>query len=709
MPRTRKCWALGQEDYVVKDFWGDGPAPDAAERTRALFDRHVARGLASPAPPVDGASYRVFAHPKESPNDGTRTLVVDPADPTASPFGWHDTDGVAGAEFFVTRGNNVHAYTDIDANNVADPDSDPNGGASLTFDFTLDLGQSADTYRPAAVTNLFYWNNIVHDVFYQYGFNEASGNFQVNNYTNGGLGNDDVRAEAQDGSGTNNANFGTPVDGMRPRMQMFIWAHPQPNDVVVNGGPAAGTYEASRATFGPQLGTTGPITANVALVNDGVVGVPVPPAPPGTVNDGCEPFIGFPAGSIALLDRGFCTFVVKVANAQAAGAVAVIVANNAPGDPGTMGFTPPIPVITIPAVMVSLDNGTLFKSNLPFNATLRLNPTRSITRDSDLDAGVIAHEYGHGISNRLTGGPANVSCLNNAEQMGEGWSDWLAMAITAKPGDTRAIPRGIGTYVIFEPSSGEGIRPTQYSSDKTINPSTYASVADTANISQPHGIGYVWATMLWDMYWNLAEKHGYNPNVYESSTTGGNNLAIQLVMDGMKIQPCRPGFVDGRDAILVADQTLTTGANQCSIWRAFARRGLGFSASQGLSTSRTDGVEAFDVPPVCGFGEPVNLGGVTTWTAGSPVPLQFSLEGNEGLGILAAGYPVSQQIDCTTNAPIGGTEPTATPGSSRLTFDEETGQYLYLWKTKKSWEGPCREVIVKLTDGTEFRARFSFR
>jgi hypothetical protein len=89
--------------------------------------------------------------------------------------------------------------------------------------------------------------------------------------------------------------------------------------------------------------------------------------------------------------------------------------------------------------------------------------------------------------------------------------------------------------------------------------------------------------------------------------------------------------------------------------------------------------------------------------------LQFSLEGNEGLGIFAAGYPLSQQIDCTTNAPIGGTEPTETPGSSRLTFDEETGQYHYLWKTKKSWAGTCREVIVKLTDGTEFRARFSFR
>ena len=82
---------------------------------------------------------------------------------------------------------------------------------------------------------MFYWNNVVHDVAHVYGFDEAAGNFQVTNYGNGALGGDDVRAEAQDGSGTNNANFSTLVDGLRTRMQMFIWTHPQPNIVTVNG------------------------------------------------------------------------------------------------------------------------------------------------------------------------------------------------------------------------------------------------------------------------------------------------------------------------------------------------------------------------------------------------------------------------------------------------------------------------------------------
>jgi extracellular elastinolytic metalloproteinase len=116
--------------------------------------------------------------------------------------------------------------------------------------------------------------------------------------------------------------------------------------------------------------------------------------------------------------------VDKVTNAQNAGAIAVIVANNAPGSPIVMGGA--APAITIPSVIVSLDNGDLLKANLPLNATLSDAGDLAINRDSDLDNGVIVHEYGHGISNRLTGGRTNVSCLGNQEQMGEvgatGWA-----------------------------------------------------------------------------------------------------------------------------------------------------------------------------------------------------------------------------------------------------------------------------------------------
>ncbi len=694
--------SLGADDLIVHD---------SAPAIAAAIARPTSTAMALPSfADLDGATYRVFAQPFESPSDGDRSLVVGAAAPAAAPFGWHDTNAVAGPEFTITRGNNVHAYTDIDANNVADPGSSPDGGAGLDFDPPLDLTLGPETYRPAAVTNLFYWNNVMHDVAFGYGFDEAAGNFQVKNYSGAVGGNDDVRAEAQDGSNTNNANFATPAQNAavpRPRMQMFVWTHPTPNLVTVDDGPIAGDYVASRASFGPQLSAIPPVTGAVVLVDDGVIGVPVPPATaPGTVNDGCEPF-ALPAGAIALIDRGFCTFAAKVFNAQTVGAAGVIIVNNVPGDPITMGFTPPIPVITKPVVMVSLDDGTLFKANLPFGATLSADPVLSINRDSDLDAGVISHEYGHGISNRLTGGPNIVSCLNNAEQMGEGWSDWWALTLTTHPSDTAATPRGVGTYVGFEPPDGGGIRPTPYTSDMTVNPSTYASVADTVNISQPHGIGYVWNTMLWEMYWNLVDRYGYNPNVYASWETGGNNLALQLVIDGMKFQPCSPGFVDGRNAILAGDAALTGGRNRCEIWRAFAKRGLGASASQGNSNDRTDGVQAFDLPAACtaavfgGFQPPVGSG-LNDVNAGATVPVKFTLTGAG-----AAPQIDSQPVECTSLAPTGeAPSPLDSPGSTGL---RQSGDEYHLnWQTDASWAGTCRRVTVRIPAASDAVAYFRF-
>jgi hypothetical protein len=360
--------------------------------------------------------------------------------------------------------------------------------------------------------------------------------------------------------------------------------------------------------------------------------------------------------------------------------------------------------------MVSQADGSLMKANVPLSVTLRLNPTLSITRDSDLDAGVIAHEYGHGISNRLTGGPAIVTCLNNPEQMGEGWSDWFALNFTTHPSDTATTRRGVGTYVSYEPADGDGIRPTPYTTDMTVNPSTYASVADAANISQPHGIGYVWNTMLWEMYWNLVDRYGYNANIYDPWTTGGNNLAMQLVMDGMKFQVCRPGFVDGRDAILQADVALTGGANRCEIWRGFAKRGLGFSASQGLSSSRSDGVEAFDLPASCtastfgGFDPPIAEAPVLNEAnAGATVPVKFTLSG--------ATLPIlidSQTVDCTTLAPTGDVPlPISSPGGTSLSADGD--EYHVNWQTEPSWAGSCRRLTLRVPAASNPVAYFHFQ
>lgn len=399
--------------------------------------------MAAPAPLAPN-DYNVYAMPLESPNYGARTLQNAPwnAALNASPYGWHDTNGAAGPEHTITRGNNVWAQEDVNGNNGTgySPTS-----ATLDFDFPVDLTQAPSVYQDAAITNLFYWNNIIHDVLYQYGFTSVAGNFQSNTYSLGGVGNDWVNADAQDGSGTNNANFSTPADGSQPRMQMFLWTAPTPD------------------------------------------------------------------------------------------------------------------------------------------------------RDGDFDNGIIAHEYGHGVSNRLVGGPSNVNCLGNAEQMGEGWSDYFGLMLSMETGDARNDNRGIGTYALNQPPTGVGIRPAPYTCNFAVNGYTYAST-NNSSLSQPHGIGFVWCTMLWEMTWDLVDSFGFSPNFYNGAGTAGNQIALRLVMEGLKLTACNPGFVDGRDAILAADVNLYGGAHTNIIWAAFARRGLGYSASQGSTSSRSDQVEAFNLP-----------------------------------------------------------------------------------------------------------------
>lgn len=536
-------------------------------------------------------SYFVLPMPVESPSHGDHEVVVDPANAFASPFGWHDTDGVDGAEYTITRGNNVHAYqdeNDLDASSGDEPD----GGADLEFNFFYADTASALEIRDAAVVNLFYWCNIIHDVWYHYGFDEPSGNFQANNYGNGGQDGDHVNAEAQDGSGLNNANFATPPDGGNGRMQMYLWTNPNTDGVeakvtVDKPGDIAGDYFTVPANFGPQL--SAPLTGDIALVDDGSVNPTFACSP---LTSGSEV-----QDKIALIDRGDCNFPDKITNAQNAGAIGAIVCNNVSGAPFAMGGGGG--GITIPSFMISQEDCDLIKTQLDTGVQVTLSVTTTTAPDfldGDFDNGIIAHEYAHGVSNRLTGGPSAADCLFNQEQMGEGWSDYWSLVMTMEEGDTGGDVRGIGTFALGEPTNGEGIRPAPYSTDLLVNDYTYANAGD-GNISVPHGVGFIWCTMLWDMTWALIDEYGFDPDFYTG--TGGNNIAMKLVLEGMRVQTCNPGFADGRDAILKADSMFFDAANQCLIWEAFARRGLGFSADQGSSDDRSDGVAAFDVAPFC--------------------------------------------------------------------------------------------------------------
>ncbi|MCB0596266.1 MAG: M36 family metallopeptidase, partial [Phaeodactylibacter sp.] len=502
------------------------------------------------------------------------------------PYGWHDTDGQEGPEYQTTRGNNVHAYQDGNGNNSSAGD-EPDGGPGLVFDFPLDLAQEPETHREASVTQLFYTNNFMHDLAYAYGFDEPAGNFQQNNYGNGGAAGDYVAAEAQDGSALNNANFSTPPDGFPPRMQMYRWNSPGAVFSVTAPEAIAGFYEVRPALFGGSI--TSALLAGPVVEYNGGTGLPALACSPAQNAAQLN-------GSVALIDRGTCDFDRKALNAQNAGAVAAIICNYA-DDLVNMG---PVSVggqVNIPVVSMRFSNCQTLRQFLAQGVEVAFqlpDDTGPARLDGSLDNVVVAHEYTHGISNRLAGGPSSTSCLANDEQMGEGWSDFFSMAATVKPGDTGATPRTYANYVLRQGAGGTGLRRQPYSTDMAVNNQTYEDIVGTT-IEQ--SLGEVWAVVLWDLYWKLAEVYGWDEDPVNGSS--GNNLAMQLVVDALKLQACSPGFIDGRDALLAADAMNSGGANACYIWEVFARRGLGFAAEQGSRFNRNDGLADFRVLPEC--------------------------------------------------------------------------------------------------------------
>jgi len=122
-------------------------------------------------------------------------------------------------------------------------------------------------------------------------------------------------------------------------------------------------------------------------------------------------------------------------------------------------------------------------------------------------------------------------------------------------------------------------------------------------------------------------------------------------------------------------------------------------------------VQSFDVLyHWSNFFQPVdNLPTLNSVNAGKSIPVKFSLSGNHGLAILAAGYPLSVVISCSSSVPTDDVEETVTAGSSSLSYDPVTDTYTYVWKTSSGWANQCRQLVLQLADGTQHRANFKFK
>jgi hypothetical protein len=285
-------------------------------------------------------------------------------------------------------------------------------------------------------------------------------------------------------------------------------------------------------------------------------------------------------------------------------------------------------------------------------------------------------------------------------------------------------PRGMGPYALFQGShQGNGIRPRPYSRNMEIQPFTYDSIKsngwlNNSSLALPHGLGHGWASILWDLNWNLIDKHGYNPNLYEAWNTGGNNRALQYVMDGMKFQGCGPTLLTSARAVIAAADVLSNGEDYCTVYATFARRGFGYSAVDG-TTNRNDNDEAFDTDPnrcLAGFTPPVPAGTYGTLNpvvAGEVLPLKFPAGPAKGL---ASGAPYSRLVDCATlrtvdvNSPFITPRPIPVPAvrDGNMSYNKTLNRYHYNWVTDASWAGTCRELVVTRWDGVQSRAFFEF-
>ena len=196
--RRKLTVEVGEAQYRV--YTSDSPAP-------------MSPGLATPAN-------------TQAPYVPRTLVTLSNMNATASPIGW------LGEGLMDPRGNNVDAHLDRDGDDRADVpriQARVNGAGQRVFDFPIDFATSPTNYSAAAVVQLFYWCNFMHDRLYELGFTESAGNFQKDNFGRGGADNDAVFADAQDGSGVNNANYTPTRDGTPPRIQMFLFNSSTPS------------------------------------------------------------------------------------------------------------------------------------------------------------------------------------------------------------------------------------------------------------------------------------------------------------------------------------------------------------------------------------------------------------------------------------------------------------------------------------------------
>ncbi|KAF8755086.1 Fungalysin metallopeptidase (M36) [Rhizoctonia solani] len=180
---------------------------------------------------------------------------------------------------------------------------------------------------------------------------------------------------------------------------------------------------------------------------------------------------------------------------------------------------------------------------------------------------VTIHEYTHGIVGRLTGG-GTAKCFQTTEAFGlnEGWADALPNLIQRTSAEDR-------DFLYAKWANGKNLRTYPYSTNKTTHPRMYG---DSGTNSDTLAIAELWAVIWHEITVALMQEHGFASNLFDPTLTNGNTMTLHLIIDGLIAQPCNPTFIDARNAVIQADANRYNGANNCTLWKAFAKRGLGY-------------------------------------------------------------------------------------------------------------------------------------
>lgn len=545
--------------------------------------------------PLDGPIADFTPHPTGEP-DGTDPPFAPPRLVSMESFKQTPAGAVdpwlpAGAT--ETRGNNVDAYADLQRDDgLTAGDFRATTTAPGAFDKSFDVTQEPGGSRAqveAAITNVFYVVNWLHDYWYDSGFDEAAGNAQTDNYGRRGFDGDEIHAEVHDFGGLNNANMATLSDGLSPRMQMYLWS-PSEVSSLVAGGEAVGHRVA-------QFGAASfDLAGELVLAVDGT-------APAG---DACQVLTDDVAGKIVLVDRGTCSFASKAQKAQNAGAAGVLIANSSPELMASLGNQQPPLDLAIPVLGISGADGEALKDGIARGTTTVRMTRRTVPpgRDGALDNMIVAHEWGHYLHHRLS------SCFTaQCDASSEGFADFVALHLIVRENDD--LERGTYGVAIYAPKVvGDtgyfGIRRFPYSIDFAKNALTFGHIAADAILppvpqnpngappNEAHNAGEVWASMLFEAY--VAVQRSSPVGFTETQRMFADALVL-----GLQLAPADATFLEYRDSILAAFAILDPDRFEV-VAEAFARRGAGTCAvgPDRFSDTFTPIAESFELAPVIG-------------------------------------------------------------------------------------------------------------